>query len=182
MSCRTPVGFSVTTNATLLERADLELVATARVLGVGQPGRHGGIATIGSTGNATGAAASSSSRAIEAVRPLLDDPGSARVAARVTVPRDDLRVLERVEALFVAGFREVGVSPLRKSAEQELELRGGDWPRFLAEMVPRGRGRAWTACVRAARGGSRTWRSRSKSCIGAHAGRCPAVLPMAMSR
>ena len=42
---------------------------------------------------------SSSERAIEAVRPLLDDPGSAKVAARVTVPRDDLRVLERVEAL-----------------------------------------------------------------------------------
>ena len=78
---------------------------------------------------------SSSKRTIEAVRPLLDDPGSAKVAARVTVPRDDLRVLERVEELAKAGFREVGVSPLRSSAEPGLRLQGKDWPAFLAEMI-----------------------------------------------
>jgi uncharacterized protein len=102
-------------------------------------------------GRRRSAVASSSSLAIEAVRPLLDNPGSARVAARVTVARDDLRVLERVEALADAGFREVGVSPLRKSADPDLELRGEDWAAFLAEMVRAGqvergrilRGGAW---------------------------------------
>jgi uncharacterized protein len=130
---KTPVGFSVTTNATLLEPADLELLR-----------RHGFAVSVSLDGAGAqsdrhrqqrGGRGGSSSRAIEAVRPLLYDPGRARVAARATVARDDLRVLERVEALAGAGFREIGVSPLRKSADPELELRGEDWARFLAEMV-----------------------------------------------
>jgi uncharacterized protein len=131
---KTPVGFSVTTNATLLEPADLELLR-----------RHGFSVSVSLDGvgavndrNRRGWRGGSSSRVIEAVRPLLDDPGRARVAARATVARDDLRVLERVEAVSEAGFREVGVSPLRKSAEAELELRGQDWAAFLAEMVRAG--------------------------------------------
>ena len=154
----TPVGFSVTTNATLLERADLELLrrhgfsVSVSLDGVGQQndrhrraGRSKGMVRDGGPyreasgqGRGCAAGASSSARAIEAVRPLLEDPGLARVAARVTVARDDLRVLERVEALAEAGFREVGVSPLRKSAEEDLELRGEDWAAFLAEMVRAG--------------------------------------------
>jgi uncharacterized protein len=128
---KTPVGFSITTNATLLTPADLDLMR-----------RHGFSVSVSLDG--VGALndrhrhdrrGSSSERAIEAVRPLLDDAGSAKVAARVTVPRDDLRVLERVEALTSAGFREVGVSPLRSSAEPGLRLQGQDWPAFLAEMI-----------------------------------------------
>ena len=92
---RTPVGFSVTTNATLLTHADLDLLR-----------RHGFSVSVSLDGvgvlndrHRRDRRGSSSERAIEAVGPLLDDPGSAKVAARVTVPRDDLRVLERVEAL-----------------------------------------------------------------------------------
>ena len=128
---RTPVGFSVTTNATLLTHADLDLLR-----------RHGFSVSVSLDGvgvlndrHRRDRRGSSSERAIEAVWPLLDDPGSAKVAARVTVPRDDLRVLERVEALARAGFREVGVSPLRSSAEPGLRLQGEDWPAFLAEMI-----------------------------------------------
>ena len=143
----TPVGFSVTTNATVLEPADLDLMR-----------RHGFSVSVSLDGvgalndrHRRDRGGSSSSRAIEAVRPLLYDPGSARVAARVTVPRDDLRVLERVEALAGAGFGEVGVSPLRSSAEPDLALRDEDWARFLGEMVRAGeaewgrlrRGGAW---------------------------------------
>jgi uncharacterized protein len=130
----THVGFSVTTNATVLEPADLDLMrrngfsVSVSLDGVGALNDRHRRDRVGS----------SSSRAIEAVRPLLDDPGRARVAARVTVPRDDLRVLGRVEALAAAGFGEVGVSPLRSSAEPELQLRDEDWAKFLAEMVRAG--------------------------------------------
>jgi uncharacterized protein len=128
---KTPVGFSITTNATLLTPADIDLMW-----------RHGFSISVSLDG--VGALndrhrryrrGSSSERALEAVRPLLDNPGSAKIAARVTVPRDDLRVLERVEALFTAGFREVGVSPLRSSATPGLRLQGEDWPAFLAQMI-----------------------------------------------
>jgi uncharacterized protein len=154
----TPVGFSVTTNGTLLGPADMELLrrhgfsVSVSLDGMGELNdRHrrsgqlkGMVRNSGPYGEARGqgqrrgATVGSSARAIEAIRPLLDDPGRARVAARVTVARDDLRVLERVEALADAGFREVGVSPLRKSADPELELRGEDWATFLAEMVRAG--------------------------------------------
>ena len=132
------VGFSVTTNATLLTPADLGLLresgfAVSVSLDGGREAndryrrsRHG----------------SASARAMDAVGPLLRDPGSARVAARVTIPRDDLRVGERVEELVAAGFREVGVSPLRASADPSLNLRPDDWAAFLDEMI-RAASRDW---------------------------------------
>ncbi len=126
-----PVGFSVTTNATLLTAADLELM---RRNGFSVSVSLDGVGVVNDR-HRRDRRGSSSQRAIEAVRPLLDNPGSAKVAARVTVPHDDLRVLERVEALTRVGFQEVGVSPLRSSAEPGLRLQGEDWPAFLAEMV-----------------------------------------------
>ena len=128
---RTPVGFSVTTNATLLTAPDLELL---RRNGFSVSVSLDGVGALNDR-HRRDRRGSSSARAIEAVRPLLYNPGSARVAARVTVARDDLRVLERVEALAEAGFREVGVSPLRSSADPDLQLRDADWRGFLAEMV-----------------------------------------------
>jgi uncharacterized protein len=128
---KTPVGFSITTNATLLTPADLDLMR-----------RHGFSVSVSLDGIGTlndrhrhDRRGSASEQALEAVRPLLDDPGSAKIAARVTVPRDDLRVLERVEALAKAGFHEIGVSPLRSSADPGLRLKGEDWPAFLAQMI-----------------------------------------------
>jgi uncharacterized protein len=125
------VAFSVTTNGTLLTDADRDLLRdNAFAVSVSLDGpvpvndRHRR-----SAGGSAGA------RALQAVRPLLGEPGRARVVARVTVARDDLRVAERVEALAAAGFREVGVSPLRASADPDLQFRADDWPAFLREMV-----------------------------------------------
>jgi uncharacterized protein len=128
---KTPVGFSITTNATLLTPADLDLL---RRDGFSVSVSLDGVGVLNDR-HRRDRRGSSSARAIQAVRPLLDDPSSAKVAARVTVPRDDLRVLERVEALAGIGFREVGVSPLRSSAQPGLRLMGEDWPAFLAEMI-----------------------------------------------
>jgi len=126
------VGFSVTTNGTLLTEADVDLlrdnafVVTVSLDGDAathdrhRPDRHG---------------VGSHARALAALGPLLADPGRARVTARATVTRDDLRVAERVGAMLDAGFLEAGVSPARTGPAPELLLCGADWERFLAEMV-----------------------------------------------
>jgi len=127
-----PVAFSVATNATLLRDDDVDLLRShefavsvsidgdAAIHDRHRPRRDG-----------TG----SHARACAAIAPLLAAPGKARVVARATVTRDDLRVTERLTALLDAGFLEVGVSPARTGPDPRLVLRSSDWPRFLAEMI-----------------------------------------------
>jgi uncharacterized protein len=129
---RTPVEFSVTTNATLLAAEDLDLLR-----------RHTFAVSVsldGSTemndrerrsldGSSAGAAA------LARLQPLLSSPGRARIAARATITRRDLRVAERITALAAAGFHDVGVSPLRTSPLADQVLRRQDWPVFLSEMI-----------------------------------------------
>lgn len=127
-----PVGFSVATNATLLRDDDLELLRShefavsvsidgdAAIHDHHRPRRDGG---------------GSHARVLAAIAPLLAAPGKARVAARATITRDDLRVTERLTALLDAGFLEAGVSPARTAPDPRLVFRADDWPRFLAEMT-----------------------------------------------
>jgi len=125
------VTFSVTTNATRLTASDIDLLrqnafsVSVSLDGLGeQNDRH-----------RKSRSGSSSLMAIDHIRPLLEDPGAARIVARATVARNDLRVAERVADLSGVGFQEVGVSPLRSSADPSLQLRGDDWGAFLAEMI-----------------------------------------------
>jgi uncharacterized protein len=135
---RLALGFSVTTNGTLLTEDDVSLLrdeafaVTVSLDGAGSLNDVHRKARGGSAG----------ALALDRVRPLLEKPGRCQVAARATIARDDLRVAERVEGLTAAGFREVGVSPLRASADAKLGLRHADWPAFLAEMV-RAADREW---------------------------------------
>lgn len=133
------VGFSVTTNGTLLNAGDLDLLR-----------RHAFSVSISLDGSAevndrnrrTRNGASGFDLARRALQPLLRDPGNARIAARATITRQDLRVLERVEALADAGFAEVGVSPLRTSPTPYIAFQEQDWPIFLREMVRAGEAEA----------------------------------------
>jgi uncharacterized protein len=126
------LGFSVTTNATLLNDEDVELIRTNPfVVSVSLDGgpelnnRHRRARNGGS-----GFAA-----ALSGLRPLLENPGRARLAVRATITRDDLRVAERIECLAEAGFVEIGVSPLRTSPDPSLVLGGQDWSKLLEEMI-----------------------------------------------
>jgi uncharacterized protein len=126
------VGFSVTTNGTLLDRSDIELLqqhpfavsisidGDATIHNLHRHDRHG-----------TGSFAT----VVDRLRPLLDRPGRAKIAARATVTRADLRILERVEALSAIGFTEIGVSPLRTSPDPNLTFTAEDWSIFLQEMI-----------------------------------------------
>jgi uncharacterized protein len=129
---RTPIGFSVTTNATLLNAEDIQLLREHRFsVSVSLDGS----AEVNDRHRRTRQGPGAAARAIAHIQPLLQNPGRARIAARATITRHDLRVAERVHALADAGFSDVGVSPLRTSPAPELVLRSEDWPVLLREMI-----------------------------------------------
>jgi len=129
---QTAVGFSLTTNGTLVREDDVALFrAHAFTVSVSLDGdaethdRHRPSARGGG----------SHARALAALGPLLAHPGRARVVARATVTRDDLRIAERIEPLLAAGFAEAGVSPARTGPDASLCLRSQDWEPLLASMI-----------------------------------------------
>ncbi|MBR8839080.1 MAG: SPASM domain-containing protein [Stigonema ocellatum SAG 48.90 = DSM 106950] len=126
------VGFSITTNGTLLNQSDITLLReNAFAVSVSIDGG----ATMHDLHRTDHRGTGSFGTVVRNLRPLLDDPGRARIAARSTVTRSDLRVLERVEALCAIGFQEIGVSPLRTSPDPTLAFTPDDWSIFLKEMI-----------------------------------------------
>ena len=125
-----PISFGITTNGTLLEPDDLELF---RAFPFGVTVSLDG----GREANDLMRRARQGSAFLEAtsrMRPLLAEPGRARVAARATLTRQDYDVAARIRALADAGFTEIGVSPLRTSPDPALAFRPGDWAGYLACM------------------------------------------------
>jgi uncharacterized protein len=126
------VEFSVTTNATLLATEDLDLLR-----------RHSFAVSVSLDGSAemndrerrSLDGSSAAAAALARLQPLLSLPGGARIAARATITRRDLRVAERIAALAAAGFHDIGVSPLRTSPLAGQVLKSQDWPVFLSEMI-----------------------------------------------
>ncbi|HET9957155.1 MAG TPA: radical SAM protein [Polyangiaceae bacterium] len=123
------VRFSVTTNGTLLEPSDLELLR-ARPFAV-TISVDGG-AAVQDAQRPRSRLRGSFSELNRRVAPLLESPGQARVSARATVsaPFSDLR--SRFESLVEMGFEQVGFSPVRVSPKGALEPE--DWPRYLEEL------------------------------------------------
>ena len=127
------VRFSVTTNGTLLNDDDRELLRRHRfavtvsldggeqIQNLQRPAPAGQRRSYDLLLNATGA--------------LLANPGSAVVAARATVTCGDLNLPERFEAILSLGFREIGFAPLRTAAPNGGALRDEDWPKYLDAIV-----------------------------------------------
>jgi uncharacterized protein len=125
------VRFSVTTNGTTLQAEDLEMLRTypfavtisidgGQVLqDVQRPMRSG---------------VSSFTALCKSVGPILESPGLAHVAARATVTRSNLGIVERFDDLMKIGFPEAGFSPVRSGPLGD-SLRGDDWRVYLAQMV-----------------------------------------------
>jgi uncharacterized protein len=131
-ACGVSVGFSVTTNGTLLTPDDLTLLReNAFAVSVSIDGDAG----MNDVHRSDRQGAGSFAKIVHNLRPLLAHPGRAKIAARSTIARDDLRVLERVEALCAIGFPEVGVSPLRTSPNPSLVFTPDDWSVLLQEMI-----------------------------------------------
>jgi uncharacterized protein len=121
-----PIGFSVTTNGTLLDAADVELLRSHRFsVTVSLDGGR----SVHDRRRVWLAGQGSWDDAMARVRPLLADPGLAEVSARATLTGGDLDLAGRHDALAAEGFRSIGFAPVRVGRGA---LGDGDWPRWLA--------------------------------------------------
>ncbi|MEX3986189.1 radical SAM protein [Paraburkholderia sp. EG287A] len=129
------VRFSVTTNATLLDDDDRQLLRS-----------HPFAVTVSVDGDAPtherlrpfvrgpGNGAGSHARLREAIAPLLADPGQAHIAARATITRMQLDLPRAFDAILSLGFEEVGFAPLRRGPEGSGALQDADWPVYLRSL------------------------------------------------
>lgn len=125
------VRFSVTTNGTLLEPRDIELLRAhpfAVTVSVdGDQALHDRQRPESRGGHASWA------ETVRRIKPLIDAPGRAKVAARATVTRAAIDPARLFRALLDIGFRDIGLSPLRKSPVGALE--DADWPAYLEALI-----------------------------------------------
>ncbi|TPI62535.1 SPASM domain-containing protein [Mesorhizobium sp. B3-1-3] len=127
------VRFSVTTNGTLLEANDLEMMrrnlfaVTVSLDGAADvQDRQRRLHRDGSGSWQT---------VVDRITPLLERPGHAKIAARATVTRHNLDIAGHLTALTAIGFPEVGFAPLRVGPEASGPLTDADWPLYLAALV-----------------------------------------------
>ena len=127
-----PIGFSVTTNATVLDAADIDMLRTHRfAVTVSLDGGR----AVHDRRRIRLAGQGSWDDAMAGIRPLLADSGLAQVTARATLTRDDLDLAGRHDALAAEGFRSIGFAPVRVGAGA---LGDDDWPRWLAASIALG--------------------------------------------
>jgi len=123
------VGFSVTTNATRLGAADVEMIR-ARPFAVtvsidGDRSTHDRLRR-----NLLGAG--SFDDVIAGIGPLLAAPGQATVTARATVTAGALDLTTRFDSLVAEGFPRIGFSPVRVGYGA---LRDHDWPTWTDASI-----------------------------------------------
>ena len=125
------IRFAVTTNGTVLSLDDILLLRAypfAVTVSI-----DGGAST--QEAQRPSISGRSSFAALQkAVRPLLEDPGSANICARATVIRGNVEISRRFGEMIGLGFREVGFSPVR-SGSSGYALEGEDWSNYLASMI-----------------------------------------------
>jgi uncharacterized protein len=130
---RLDIRFSVTTNATLLQADDLDLIRAhpfaVTVSLDGTQVEHDRKRPLHANG------AGSWTLALEKIAPLLAQPGATKIAARATATRGDANLALWVETLSAAGFPEVGLAPLRVSPGGGQALTDADWPDYLAALI-----------------------------------------------
>lgn len=123
--------FSMTTNGTLLDRSDVQLI-----------GNHAFAVTVSLDGSAAqndrqrpqAGGRGSWAQVARRVAPLLADPGSARIAARATVTARTGSLPEAFDSIIALGFPEVGFAPLR-TGDPASAIRGDAWGRYGDELI-----------------------------------------------
>lgn len=126
------VGFSVTTNGTLVTPDDGRFFE-----------RHGFAVTVSLDGVGDAhdrlrpfkSGRGSYARVLENVRPLLSMQRRMQVSARVTVTPDNLELRETLDAFLALGFHSVGFSPMLSSPTGAGAMDAGALEAMLAAMV-----------------------------------------------
>jgi uncharacterized protein len=127
------VRFSVTTNGTLLQEEDIELLRAHRFAVT--VSLDGGQRVQNLQRPVSGGKSSSFDLLCSATHSLLENPGLAQVNARATVKRGDFNLRDRFQAILSLGFPEAGFSPLRGSRTEGDALQDEDWPEYLRAMT-----------------------------------------------
>lgn len=135
-AARGRVGFSITTNGTLVTPEDAALfeehgfAVTVSLDGVGET--HDALRPLKS-GQPTFA------RILERVAPLLASQRRMQVSARVTVTPQNLAIRDTVTSLIALGFHSVGVSPMLRAPSGKGELAASHAVALLDAMTDCGR-------------------------------------------
>lgn len=126
------IGFSVTTNGTLVTPEDGEFfeefgfAVTVSLDGVGD--KHDLLRPYPGGGGTY-------DRILHRIEPLLKQQRSMQVSARVTVTPANLDLLETLNEFIRMGFHSVGFSPLLSAPKQAGEMKTPDLELMLAEMI-----------------------------------------------
>jgi uncharacterized protein len=131
-----PIGFSITTNGTLLKPDDGDFFE-----------RHGFAVTVSLDGvgevhdrqRPTRGGRGSYDRVIANVRPLLERQHRMQVSARVTVTPANLGLRATLDHFIGLGFRSVGFSPMLSAPSGRGEMQAPDLQVLLDEMIACGR-------------------------------------------
>lgn len=131
------VRFSVTTNGTLLQDTDIDILRSHRfAVTVSLDGdRSTHERQRGRADGKTGAY----NQLSKAVTPLLEQPGLAQIAARATVTRINTDLQSTFAAITGLGFTDVGFAPLKSGPHPSDALSDDDWPVYLANLIALGR-------------------------------------------
>lgn len=130
------IGFSITTNGTLLNDSDVAFFA-----------EHGFAVTISMDGPARQhdqlrpfkSGKGSYQRIVDRIKPLLAQSGKMQVTARVTVTPLNTNLSETLDELLALGFDGVGFSPMLSSPTGNGEMDGVALEAMLSEMIACGR-------------------------------------------
>jgi uncharacterized protein len=125
------VAFAVTTNGTQICSEDISML---RAYPFAVTISIDGGPEIQNVQRPSRSARSSFAAVRDAVSPLLEKPGMAKIAARATVVRSDLQIGTRFDEIIGLGFREVGFAPVRTGASRFV-LNGADWGLYLAAIT-----------------------------------------------
>lgn len=126
------IGFSITTNGTLLDESDAEFFDA-----------HGFAVTVSLDGIAEThnrlrrfrGGRDSYRRIVDRVTPLLQRQRQMSVSARVTVTPVNLGLRDTLDGLIALGFAAVGFSPMLSAPMQDLEMQPRDLQYMLDEMI-----------------------------------------------
>lgn len=140
------LGFSITTNATLLSRDMAEFLAEHRfAVTVSLDGDRAANDRLRPARGGRG----SFERVAARLAPLIARDGAVALSARVTATPSNLDLPATMAALGGLGFQSVGVSPLVASATGTGELAAADYRRLLRAMIACGD--AWIEATLAGR-------------------------------
>jgi len=130
------LGFSITTNGTMLTEAD---AAFFEEFGFAVTVSLDGPAEVHDTLRPYKSGRGSFERVMANVRPLLALQRRMQVAARVTVTPKNLALRETLDQFLAEGFHSVGFSPLLRSPNGGDEMEADTLETMLGEMIDCGR-------------------------------------------